>query len=73
MKKRTDGSGLDHVADGESLDCLVLRCAAGAVAAADWVDVATAILVATVCCSLLDHICDLCGSLGGEVRWRLMK
>jgi len=25
--KRTDSGGLDHVADGESLDCLVLGCA----------------------------------------------
>lgn len=41
----TDSSGLDHVADGESLDCLVLWCASRAVAAADGLDVATSVLV----------------------------
>lgn len=44
---RTDGSGLDHVADGEALDGLVLGGAAGAVGAAHRLDVAAAILVAT--------------------------
>ena len=44
---RTDSSGFDHVADGESLDCLVLGRASRAVAAANWLDVATALLVAT--------------------------
>jgi hypothetical protein len=44
---RTDGSRLDHVADGETLDGLVLGDAAGAVGAAHRLDVAAAILVAT--------------------------
>lgn len=52
----TDGSGLNHVADSESLDCLVLGCAARAVAAADGLDVTTSVLVTTVGCSLLDHV-----------------
>ena len=43
----TDGGGLDHVADGESLDCLVLGGASRAVGAADGLDVATTLLVAT--------------------------
>jgi hypothetical protein len=43
--RRTDGGGLDHVTDGESLDRLVLRSASGAVGASDWLDVATALLV----------------------------
>lgn len=43
----TDSSGLDHVADGESLNCLVLRRASRAVGAADWLDVAAALLVTT--------------------------
>jgi hypothetical protein len=43
--KRTDSSRLDHVADGESLDGLVLWCASGAVGAADRVYVATSLLV----------------------------
>ena len=45
--RRTDSSGLDHVADGESLDGLVLRNASRAVGAADGLDVATTLLVAT--------------------------
>ena len=43
----TDGGGLDHVADGESLDCLVLGGASRAVGAADGLDVATTLLVTT--------------------------
>lgn len=45
--ERTDGSGLNHVADGESLDGLVLGGAARAVGAAHGLDVAAAVLVAT--------------------------
>ena len=45
--RRTDSGGLDHVADGESLDGLVLRNASRAVGAADGLDVATTLLVAT--------------------------
>ena len=44
---RTDGGGLDHVADGESLDRLVLGGASRAVGAADGLDVATTLLVTT--------------------------
>lgn len=44
---RTDGSRLNHVADGEPLDGLVLGSAAGAVGAAHRLDVAAAVLVAT--------------------------
>jgi len=44
----TNGGGFNHVADGESLDCLVLRSTSRAVAAADGLDVATSLLVTTV-------------------------
>jgi hypothetical protein len=44
---RTDGSRLNHVADGEPLDSLVLGSATGAVGAAHGLDVAAAVLVAT--------------------------
>lgn len=56
----TNGSRLDHVADGESLDCLVLGRAARAVAASDGLGVAAALLVATVVLSLLDHFDGVC-------------
>lgn len=42
---RTDGSRLNHVADGEPLDSLVLGDAASAVGAAHGLDVAAAVLV----------------------------
>lgn len=44
---RTDSSGLNHVADGETLDSLVLGNAASAVGAAHGLNVAAAVLVAT--------------------------
>lgn len=44
--RRTDGSGLNHVADGEALDGLILGSASRAVAAADGLGVAAALLVA---------------------------
>ena len=44
---RTNSGALDHVADGESLDRLVLWGASGAVRASDGLDVATAFLVAS--------------------------
>lgn len=50
----TDGSRLDHVADGESLDCLVLGGASRAVAAADGLDVAAALLVTAAVLLLAD-------------------
>jgi hypothetical protein len=43
--ERTDGGRLDHVADGESLDRLVLWSTSGAVGAANWVHVSTSLLV----------------------------
>lgn len=43
--ERTDGGRLDHVTDGESLDCLVLGGASRAVAAANGLDVAATLLV----------------------------
>lgn len=43
---RTDGSGFNHVADGEALDRLVLGGASRAVAAADGLGVAATLLVA---------------------------
>jgi hypothetical protein len=48
----TDGSQLDHRADGVALDGLVLGDAAGAVGAADGLNVATTVLVASVVSSL---------------------
>lgn len=49
---RTNGSRLNHVADGESLDGLILGRASRAVAAADGLGVAAALLVAAVVLSL---------------------
>ena len=49
----TNRRRLDHVADGETLDRLVLGDASRAVGAADKTDVATALLVAAVVSSLL--------------------
>jgi hypothetical protein len=46
-KRRTNSGALDHVADGKSLDGLILGGAAGAVRAADGLDVAAAFLVAS--------------------------
>ena len=43
--KRTNGSRLDHVADGEALDGLVLGRASRAVAATNGLDMAAAVLV----------------------------
>ena len=51
----TSGGGLNHVADGEALDGLVLGGASRAVGAADGLDVAAALLVAAVVLPLLDH------------------
>ena len=44
---RTNSCALDHVADGEPLDRLVLWGASGAVGATDGLNVATAFLVAS--------------------------
>jgi len=43
--ERTDGGRLDHVADREPLDCLVLGGASRAVGATNWLHMATALLV----------------------------
>ena len=56
---RTDGGRLDHVSDGESLDCLVLGCAATAVGAANGLYMATTVLVT----STVWFISDSCGYL----------
>merc|ERR1712227_1022709 len=71
----TDGGGLDHVADGESLDGLVLRSASRAVGATDRLDVAPAVLVAAVGRALLDHLCDLrrVGSAGMFYLLKLLE
>lgn len=45
--RRTDSCGFDHVADGKSLYSLVLGGASRAVGAADGLDVAAALLVAS--------------------------
>jgi len=62
----TDGSGFDHVTDGESLDCLVFGGASRAVGATDGLDVTTSLLVTTVGSSLLDHDCGFLGCREGE-------
>lgn len=59
MEGRTDGSGLDHVADGESLDRLVLGGASRAVGAADGLDVATTLLVTTAETLLALPLCEM--------------
>lgn len=51
----TSGGRLNHVADGESLDGLVLGGASRAVGAPDGLDVAAALLVAAVVLPLLGH------------------
>jgi hypothetical protein len=56
LSERTDGSRLDHVADGESLDRLVLGCASRAVGAADGLDVAATLLVTAAVVVLVLHV-----------------
>lgn len=65
---RTNSSRLDHVADGKSLDGLVLGRAAGAVAAADRVHMTTTLLVTTVVRSLFEELKLASASERG--RWR---
>lgn len=55
--QRTDGSGLNHVADGEALDRLILGGASRAVAAADGLGVAAALLVAAAVDTLASNLC----------------
>lgn len=66
---RTNSSRLNHVADGESLDGLVLGRASRAVAAADGVDVAAALLVAAVVLSLQVRAWS---AFGVPVHWVLV-
>jgi hypothetical protein len=68
LAKLTNGRRLNHVTDCKALDCLVLGRATTAVGASDGVDVAAALLVATVGLSLLDHFGDDGFGLGGA-RW----
>ena len=51
--RRTDSSTLNHVADGESLDRLVLWSTPRTVGAADWLDVTSSLFVATAVVALL--------------------
>ena len=51
--RRTNGSTLNHVADGESLDRLVLWCTPRTVGAADGLDVTSSLLVATAVVDML--------------------
>jgi len=55
----SDGSGFNHIADGEPLDCLVFGSASGTIGAADGLDMAAPVLVATVGSSFLNHDCNL--------------
>jgi hypothetical protein len=48
-----DGCALDHVPDGETLDCLVLSYCTSAIGAAHELDMATAFLVAAAISSFL--------------------
>ena len=77
MRALTDSGGLDHVADGESLDGLVLGSASRAVGASDGLDVAAALLVASAVkyCQYTFPIMIFVGSWGkflrGVVRARI--
>lgn len=51
--RRTDSSTLNHVADGESLDRLVLWCTPRTIGAADGLDVTSSLLVATAVVAML--------------------
>lgn len=62
-KGLTSRGGLNHVADGEPLDGLVLGRAARAVRAADGLDVAAALLVSAIVLPLLDHFGGVSESL----------
>lgn len=63
----TDGGRLNHVADGKSLDGLVLGSASRAVGAANGLDVASALLVTAVGRALLHHFDVVGGCLAVEV------
>lgn len=64
----SDGSGLNHVSDGDSLDGLVLWHTSGTVQTSDWLDVTSALLVSTVGSSLLWHVAGV-STLDGGLDW----
>lgn len=66
--ERTDGGGFDHVADGESLDRLVLGSASRAVGASDRLDVAAALLV-TSAVVVMSVLCDSSVEMQIVVVW----
>jgi len=55
VRNITNRSGLDHVANCESLDCLVLWSTSRAIGASNGLDVTSAFLIASIGRSLLDH------------------
>jgi len=67
----TDGCSLDDVTDDELPDGLVLGATAGAVCAADVLDVSAAVFGASSVASLLRHIEPL--KIPGSVRWILYR
>lgn len=56
LRQVSNGSSLNHVSDGDSLDGLVLRNTSSTVQTSDWLDVASTLLVSTVGRSLLWHV-----------------
>jgi len=58
-----NGCRFNHIADGKSLDCLILGSASSTVRASYRLDMASTFLVAPIGRSLLDHI-----GCGGEVQ-----
>lgn len=69
----SNGSGLHHVSDGDSLDGLVLRNTSSTVQTSDWLDVTSTLLVSTVGRSLLWHVAKglvLERRGGRKNRWR---
>lgn len=75
--QRTDGSRLNHVADGESLDRLILGRASRAVAAADGLGVAAALLVAAAVKMLASnsmlHDCAMSSILQSSRRYEIIS
>lgn len=56
LRKVSDGSSLDHVLHGETLDSLVLGNTSGAVRAPDKLDVTPSLLVSTTTAALERHL-----------------
>ena len=65
--RRTDGGGLDHVADGKSLDRLILGSASRAVGATDGLDVAATLLVTAAV-----EVLVVCPSPDSLFRWCIL-